>query len=71
MREAESRVRKDQAGENLALLRQMSPNVLNQEQAVREGSHAKRLRAGGDLVSLLVPATLGKKECNSPATLAW
>ena len=70
MREEESRVHKDHAGENLALWRKMTLNVLKQDQTVRGGIHAKRLWAGWDtnyLLSLLVQATLEKKECNSPA----
>jgi predicted transposase YbfD/YdcC len=62
MREDESRVRKDHAGENLALLRKMTLNVLKQDKSVPGGIHAKRLRAGWDtayLGRLLVQASPG------------
>jgi len=62
MREDDSRVRKDHAGENLALLRKMTLNVLQQDQTIRGGIHAKRLQAGWDtnyLVHLLVQAVPG------------
>jgi hypothetical protein len=64
MREDESRVRKDHAGENLALWRKMTRNVLKQDKSVRGGIHAQRLRAGWDincLARLLVQAAPGER----------
>jgi len=45
-REDESRVRKDHAAENLAVLRQMALNLLKNENTAKGGIHAKRLQAG-------------------------
>jgi predicted transposase YbfD/YdcC len=45
-REDESRVRKDHAAENLAVLRQMALNLLKRETTAKGGIHAKRLQAG-------------------------
>jgi predicted transposase YbfD/YdcC len=47
-REDESRVRKDHAPENLAVLRHMALNLLKQETTARVGVHAKRLKAAWD-----------------------
>jgi predicted transposase YbfD/YdcC len=62
MREDESRARKDHVGENLALLRKMTLNMLKQDTSVPGGIHAKRLRAGWDtnyLARLLVQPVSG------------
>lgn len=47
-REDESRLRKDHAPENMAMLRQMTLNLLKQETSVKAGIKAKRLKAGWD-----------------------
>lgn len=47
-REDECRVRKDQAPENLAVLRQIALNLLKQDKTLKVGIKAKRLRAGWD-----------------------
>jgi predicted transposase YbfD/YdcC len=52
-REDESRVRKDHAPRNLALLRRLALNLLKQESSLKVGVKAKRLRAGWDATYLL------------------
>lgn len=47
-REDESRVRKDHAPRNLALLRRLALNLLKRETSLKVGVTAKRLRAGWD-----------------------
>ena len=46
MNEDHSRVRKDQAPENLAVLRHIALNLLKQEKTAKGGLHAKQLQAG-------------------------
>lgn len=45
-REDESRVRKDHAPQNLAILRHIALNLLKNEKTAKGGIHAKRLQAG-------------------------
>lgn len=52
-REDESRVRKDHAPLNLALLRRLALNLLKRESTLKVGIKAKRLRAGWDAPYLL------------------
>lgn len=64
-REDESRVRKDHAPRNLALLRRLALNLLKQETSLKVGVKAKRLRAGWDapyLLRVLCPSRI----CNRP-----
>ena len=52
-REDESRVRKDHAPENLAVLRHMALNLLKNEKTAKGGIHAKRLQAAWNTDYLL------------------
>jgi predicted transposase YbfD/YdcC len=52
-REDESRVRKDHAPQNLAIIRRIALNLLKQETSLKVGVKAKRLRAGWDEAYLL------------------
>jgi predicted transposase YbfD/YdcC len=45
LNEDHSRVRKDQAPENLAVLRHIALNLLKQEKTVKGGIHARQLQA--------------------------
>jgi predicted transposase YbfD/YdcC len=51
--EDRSRVRKDHAPENLSLMRQMAVNLLKQEQSIKVGIKAKRMKCGWDTDYLL------------------
>lgn len=46
--EDDSRIRKDNAPENLAIIRQIALNLLNQEKTVKNGVKSKRKKAGWD-----------------------
>jgi len=46
LNEDRSRVRKDQAPENLAVLRHIALNLLKREKTAKGGIHAKQLQAG-------------------------
>jgi len=59
LNEDHSRVRKDQAPENFAVLRHITLNLLKQEKTARGGIHAKQLQAAWDeqyLLKVLSPA---------------
>jgi predicted transposase YbfD/YdcC len=46
--EDNSRIRKDNAPENLAIIRRIALNLLNQEKTVKTGIKSKRSKAGWD-----------------------
>lgn len=46
--EDDSRIRKDNAPENLAIIRPIALNLLNQEKTVKSGVKSKRKKAGWD-----------------------
>ena len=46
--EDDCRIRKDNAPQNFAIIRQISLNLLNQEKTSKTGAKNKRLRAGWD-----------------------
>ncbi len=52
-REDECRIRKDHAPENMALMRHIALNLLNQDKTAKGGVKAKRLKAGWDNAYLL------------------
>jgi predicted transposase YbfD/YdcC len=51
--EDRSRVRKDHAPENLAVMRHMAVNLLKQERSVKVGIIAKRIKCASDMDYLL------------------
>ena len=53
LNEDHSRVRKDQAPENLAVLRHIALNLLKQEKTAKGGVRAKQLQAAWDQDNLL------------------
>ena len=56
-REDESRVRKDDAPENMAMLRHIALNLLKQETTLKRGIKTKRLKADWDEKFYLNPAS--------------
>ncbi len=46
--EDDSRIRKDNAPQNLAIIRQIALNLLNQDKTIKAGIKTKRKRAGWD-----------------------
>src|SRR4028118_445323 len=62
-REDDCRIRKDNAPQSFALIRQISLNLLNQEKTSKTGARNKRLRAGWDddyLTKILAVAEIGR-----------
>ncbi len=66
LNEDHSRVRKDQAPENLAVLRHIALNLLKQEKTARGGIHAKQLQAAWDQDYLLKRSSPEEIRCDCP-----
>lgn len=60
-REDDSRIRKDNSPENIAIIRHMTLNMLKNEKTYKQGIKAKRKRAGWDKAFLLKVLDVGRK----------